>query len=93
MIRCSSISDIMTNPQKKSDEWSKTAINSMLIQVREEIFGVRKSLDDVRCIQKGKALEDEGIQLYNDVFFLGLEKVPPEGRRDNGIITGEPDLD
>lgn len=92
MIRCSSISKIMTNPRTKGDEWSETAKSAMLEIAREELFGVRKDLDDVKCIQKGKMCEDSGIQLYNDVFLYDLQKVPSDGRRDNGIITGEPDL-
>lgn len=92
MIRCHSISQIMTNPRSKSEEWSETAKTAMLNIAREEIFGVRKDLDDVQCIQKGKICEDAAIQLYNDVFLYDLQKVPTDGRRDNGIITGEPDL-
>lgn len=92
MIRCSSISKIMTNPRTKSEEWSETAKTAMLDAAREILFGVRASLDDVRCIQKGRACEDTGVQLYNDVFLYDLQKIPSDGRRNNGIITGEPDL-
>lgn len=92
MIRCSSIGKIMTEPRSKSEEWSETAKSAMLEAARETLFGVRKTLDDVRCIQKGIACEDEAIQLYNDVFLYNLKKIPADGRRDNGIITGEPDL-
>lgn len=82
----------MTEPRSKSEDWSETAKSAMLEAARETLFGVRKSLDDVRCIQKGIACEDEAIQLYNDVFLYNLKKIPADGRRDNGIITGEPDL-
>jgi hypothetical protein len=92
MIRCSSIESIMTEPQKKSDEWSKTAQSYMMEIVREELFGVRKNLDDMKAIQKGRMCEDDGIELYNNVFMYNLKKIPSEGRRNNGIITGEPDL-
>lgn len=92
MIRCSSIDKIMTNPRSKGETWSETAKGAMLEAVRESLFGVRKNLDDVRAIQKGKACEDEGIQIYNDVFLYDLKKVTSDGRRNNGIITGEPDL-
>jgi len=92
MIRCSSIAQIMTNPRTKGEAWSETAKGAMLEAVRENLFGVRKNLDDVRAIQKGKACEDEGIQLYNDVFLYDLKKINSDGRRNNGIITGEPDL-
>ncbi len=60
--------------------------------VRENLFGVRKSLDDVKAVQKGLVCEDAGIQLYNDVFMYDLKKVPDAGRRNNGIISGVPDL-
>lgn len=92
MIRCHAISPIMTNPRSKSEEWSETAKTAMLNIAREDLFGVRKDLDDVRCIQKGKACEDGAIQLYNDVFLYDLKKLPSDGRKSNGIISGEPDL-
>ena len=92
MIRCSSISQIMTKPRAKGEYWSETAKSSMLECARSIMFGVRKSLDDVKCIQKGKACEDEGIALYNNVFLYDLKKVESSERRSNGIITGEPDL-
>lgn len=92
MIRCSSIGKIMTNAREKGAEWSQTATSAMLEMAREELFGVRKSLDDVRAIQKGRACEDLGVELYNNVFLYNLKKLPSDARRDNGIITGEPDL-
>jgi hypothetical protein len=82
----------MTNAREKGAEWSQTAASAMLEMAREELFGVRKSLDDVRCIQKGRACEDLGVELYNNVFLYNLKKLPSDARRDNGIITGEPDL-
>jgi len=92
MIRCSSISKIMTNPRTKGEEWSETAKAAMLEAARERLFSVRKSLDEVKCIQKGIMCEDDGVQLYNDVFLYDLKKVEASERRSNGIITGEPDL-
>lgn len=96
MIRCSSISKIMTEPRAKkardAGEWSETAVSCMMESVREHVFSVRKSLDDVKCIQKGNMCEDAAVELYNRVFLYNLEKLPADSRRDNGIITGEPDL-
>lgn len=92
MIRCSSISQIMTKPRTKGAEWSETAKTAMLEAARERLFNIRKSLDDMRMIQKGNACEDLGIQLYNDIFLYDLKKVEASERRSNGIITGEPDL-
>jgi len=92
MIRCSSIGKIMTNPRTKSEEWSETAKTAMLESAREIMFGVRKSLDNMPMIEKGKYCEDQGIDLYNSVFLYDLKKVESSERRSNGIITGEPDL-
>jgi len=92
MIRCSSIGKIMTSPRTKGADWSETAKAAMLEAARETMFGVRRSLDDMKCIQKGKQCEDEGIALYNNVFLYDLKKVDSSERRSNGIITGEPDL-
>ena len=92
MIRCSSIGKIMTKPRAKSEEFSETAKAAMMEIVRERLFNVRKSLDDLKYIEKGKMCEDDGIQLYNDVFMYDLKKVEAGERRSNGIITGEPDL-
>jgi hypothetical protein len=82
----------MTNPRTKGEEWSETAKAAMLEAARERLFSVRKSLDEVKCIQKGIMCEDDGVQLYNDVFLYDLKKVEASERRSNGIITGEPDL-
>jgi hypothetical protein len=82
----------MTESRSKSDPWSETAKSAMLEMAREELFGVRKNLDDVKAIQKGRMCEDAGIELYNTVFMYDLKKLPSDGRRSNGIITGEPDL-
>lgn len=92
MIRCSSIDKIMTEPRSKSEQWSETAKTAMLELAREQLFGVRRNIDDVKAIQKGRMCEDLGIALYNDVFLYDLKKLPGDGRRSNGIITGEPDL-
>ena len=92
MIRCSSIAQIMTSSRTKGEIFGETAKTAMMQSVREQLFGVRKSLDDVKCIQKGRACEDAGIELYNNVFMYDLKKLPSDSRRDNGIITGEPDL-
>lgn len=92
MIRCSSIGKIMTKPRAKSEEFSETAKAAMMEIVRERLFNVRKSLDDLKYIEKGNMCEDDGIQLYNDVFLYDLKKVEASERRSNGIITGEPDL-
>lgn len=92
MIRCSSISQIMTKPRSKGAEWSATAETAMLEAARERLFNVRKDLGDMKYIQKGIMCEDAGIQLYNDVFMYDLKKVEASERRHNGIITGEPDL-
>ena len=80
----------MTKPQSKSAEWSETAMTAMLEEARYRLFNVSKDLGDLKYIQKGKACEDAGIDLYNTVFLYDMEKVTE--RRDNGIITGEPDL-
>jgi hypothetical protein len=92
MIRCSSIGKIMTKARAKGEDFSETAKAAMLESARERLFDVRKSLDDVKYIQKGNYCEDEGIELYNTVFLYDLKKVVSAERRNNGIITGEPDL-
>ncbi len=92
MIRCSSIDKIMTGSKTKGEIFGDTAKTAMIEIVRETLFGVRKNLDDVQAIQKGRMCEDAGIQLYNDIFLYDLKKIESNGRRNNGIITGEPDL-
>lgn len=92
MIRCSSIGKIMTTGRSKDEYFGETAKSAMMEIAREQLFGVRKDLDDVKCIQKGRMCEDLGIDLYNNVFMYNLKKLPADSRRDNGIITGEPDL-
>lgn len=92
MIRCSSISKIMTEPRSKGAEFSETAKTTMLELAREQLFGVSKNIADLATIRKGNACEAQGIELYNNVFLYDLKKLPSDSRRHNGIITGEPDI-
>ena len=55
MIRCSSIGKIMTPGKSSKEEFGETAKKAMMEIAREDLFGVRKDLNDVRAIQKGRA--------------------------------------
>lgn len=90
--RASSVHAIMTKPRSKSEYFSETAKTAMIERAREILFGVRKDLSDNKYIKKGNGCEDAAIHLYNQVFMTDLKKVDSSQRRDNGIITGEPDL-
>lgn len=92
MIRCHQISQIMTGSKSKTDNYGATAVNAMREMARTQLFGVTKSLDQVMCLRKGIALEDDAIAMYNRVFLTDFKKYPDSGRKNNGIITGAPDI-
>lgn len=90
LIRCSSLSKIMTEPKTKAEGplsvGAKTHLNSL---AREEVYGFREELD-IRVLEKGRMVEDDSIALYNSVFFENYAKNTE--RRNNQWITGECDI-
>lgn len=90
LIRCSSLSKIMTEPKTKAEGLlSKGAKTYLTGLAKEVVYGYREEISS-KAMEKGTRCEQESIDLYNQVFFSSLTK--NQERRSNDCITGEPDL-
>lgn len=89
-IRCSAISDIMTNPRSKSDILSQTCKSYLETWVKEQIYSTRKEIKS-KYLSKGIAVESQALEYYSDVNELGFLVINQEGY-ENEFITGTPDL-
>jgi len=89
-IRCSAISDIMTNPRSKSDILSQTCKSYLETWVKEQIYETRKEIKS-KYLTKGIAVETDALEYYSDVNDLGFLVINQEGY-ENEFITGTPDL-
>lgn len=89
IVRCSSLSKLMTNPRGKTDELSATTKTWLKEMVKEEVFGYRKQLD-TPAINKGIDYENLSIDLLNEATFNSHSK--NEERKTNDWLTGEADI-
>ena len=89
IVRCSSLSKMMTNPRGKTEEISATTKTWLKEMVKEEVFGYRKQLD-TPAITKGIDYENLSIDLLNDATFNSYKK--NEERKTNDWLTGEADI-
>lgn len=90
LFRASGLSKIMTDPKSKSEILSEGAKTEIGRIAREMIFGFKGSFGS-RETEKGTAVEQSSIDLYNSVFFTSYEKNTE--RKSNAWITGECDID
>jgi hypothetical protein len=89
-IRCSVISDIMTNPRSKSDTLSQTCKSYLETWVKEQIYSTRKEIKS-KYLTKGIEVESQALEYYSDVNQLGFLVINQDGYQ-NDFITGTPDL-
>lgn len=90
VIRCSSLSKIMTEPRSKSEGPLSVGARTYIRQLaRESIFGVEREFSSKET-EKGLTVEQESIELYNRVFFTDYAKNTE--RRTVAGLTGEPDI-
>lgn len=93
-IRCSELGKIMTNPTKKEIEAGEVlskGAKTYLRQRAKQIFFEYTTEIDSKYIDKGNAVEQECIDLYNAVHFTSYEKNTV--RKTNEFLTGECDVD
>lgn len=93
-IRCSELGKIMTNPTKKeieSGEVLSKGAKTYLRQRAKQLFFEYTTEIDSKYIDKGNAVEQECIDLYNAVHFTNYEKNTV--RKTNEFLTGECDID
>jgi hypothetical protein len=90
IFRCSGIGDIMTEPKKKADEFSKTAMKRAIeayIISRYDRYPKDITSD---AIKKGLMVEDDAIDILARVD--GRLYMKNEERFSNAYISGTPDI-
>lgn len=92
-IRCSSLGSIMTEPRekaaKKRGELSETAKTHLVELYVEYRYGRTKKVEN-KYVEKGRAVEEDGIDLYSELHRNFYQK--NKERLTNDYITGEPDM-
>lgn len=89
LFRCSSLGDLMTNARKKDEVLSATAKTLIKQMVKERLFEYKVDIQS-KYLDKGNAVENTSIELYNEVNFTNHCK--NEVRLSNDFITGECDI-
>lgn len=92
-IRCSSLGDLMTEPQSKAEkeagELSATA-KTMLINTYIQYKYNRKKDIETKQMRKGKDGEEAGIEMLS--LFTGRVLLKNDERLEDDDFTGEPDI-
>lgn len=87
LFRCSSLGGLMTYPEKDTlSAGPKTALGNIF---KEVVFKKTKEIKS-KYLEKGKLVEGEAIEMYNQVKQSKFVK--NEKRYNNEYITGEPDI-
>ena len=89
-IRASSAGQIMTNARSKSETLSQTTKTYLQEWVKEQIYGVRKVIEN-KYLRKGLHCEEDSIQVYalaGDLDFA----IKNSKNYANDYLTGTPDL-
>ena len=81
---------LMTNPKSKNEELSKTTITYLQEWIKEQIYGVRKSIEN-KYLSKGIEMEDEAIDRAIEWLDLPFA-IKNKKRFEDDYFTGEPDL-
>jgi len=89
LIRCSSLGKIMTEPKTKGDVLSVGAKTYLLDLAKQGVYRYQEEITS-KYMEKGIAVENDAIVLYNEVNFTSLTKNTE--RREDEFITGECDL-
>ena len=88
-FRASSIGLIMTDPKSKDEKLSVGAKTEIERIAKELVYGYDEVITS-KYMDKGIAVEDQSIELYNSVFFTN--HVKNTERKSNEWITGECDI-
>lgn len=85
----SSLADIMTEPKSAAETLSVGAKTVVEKLAKEHVYGFESQVT-AKYMEKGTAVEDLSIQLYNAVHFTDYAKNTE--RRENDWLTGECDI-
>jgi len=94
-IRCSAISQIMSEPRSKADKeaglLSETTKSYVHEWLTSEIYGVRKQLD-TKQITKGLEMEERAIEVLQEKYSNQYFMLKNEEYFENDFMTGTPDV-
>lgn len=88
-FRASSLGLIMTDPKSKDELLSVGAKTEIEALAKQFVYGFDESISS-KQMEKGIAVEEQAIELYNSVFFTS--HVKNTERKTNDWITGECDI-
>lgn len=88
-FRAHSIGVLMTEPKLRSEALSVGAKTFVETMAKQFVYGYDESISS-KYLEKGIAVEDESIALYNEVFFTNHRKNME--RRSNEWVQGEADI-
>ena len=89
IVRCSSLSKIMTKSRSKSSPLSETAKTYVMDNAKEDFYGIRPNISN-KFTEKGIKNEDLGIEMVNQARFMNYKK--NEERISTDWLTGECDI-
>jgi hypothetical protein len=89
-IRASAVSQIMTNPVKKTEMLSSTCKTYLETWIKEQIYGVEKEIKS-KYLTKGIDVESMAMDYYAEVNDLGFI-LPNTEYFKNDYMQGTPDL-
>lgn len=84
LIHPSSLGKIMTEPKSKTETLSEGAKTYIKQLAKEHVYGYRENITS-KYMEKGTALEDDAIEMYNRVFFTDYAK-NDEVKKNNWLI-------
>jgi len=87
--RASALGKIMTDPKAKGEVLSEGAKTYLYEEAKKLVYGFDYSPSS-KYTEKGLAVEDQSIELFNSVFFTDYQKNTE--RRTNDWVTGECDI-
>lgn len=89
IVRCSSLSKIMTKGRSKTEMLGETAKSYIMEQAKEEFYGIKNVLS-AKQLDKGNINEVKAIEMLNNVRFMDFRK--NEIRKTTDWLTGEADI-
>lgn len=95
LVRCSSISNILSQPRTKKDREAGKLSASAMAEVKKYLLSTkmkRSSSHSNQYTEKGNLNEEEAITLVNKVLYNNLILEKNKERKSNEYITGECDI-
>ncbi len=89
IVRCSSLSKLMTKGRGKSSPLGETTKSYVMEKAKEDFYGIRPNFSN-KFTEKGLRNEDLGIEMVNQARFMDFKK--NKERISTDWLTGECDI-